>query len=159
MQKWHFIYTDPNLNSRGVLRATLITLCFVLADDLHIIYVQFVHRHALSPVHFLHHVLRSFIFCFCFSFHYAYLISNCCFLNTCQNVINGVGWPDDRHGFCQSCMTQRPSLFTLISYYAIVFSFALMFANMVGLLHAMALMVLLLVGWVIWNNKPLPLLI
>jgi len=27
---------------------------------------------------------------------------------------------------------------------------------MVGLLHAMAFMVLLLVGWVIWNNKPLP---
>ena len=26
----------PNLISRGVLRATLITLCFVLADDLHI---------------------------------------------------------------------------------------------------------------------------
>ena len=26
----------------------------------------------------------------------------------------------------------------------------------VGLLHAMAFMVLLLVGWVIWNNKPLP---
>jgi len=29
----------PNLVSRGVLRATLITLCFVLADDLHIIFV------------------------------------------------------------------------------------------------------------------------
>ena len=28
---------------------------------------------------------------------------------------------------------------------------------MVGLLHAMAFMVLLLIGWVIWNNKPLPL--
>jgi len=26
---------------------------------------------------------------------------------------------------------------------------------MVGLLHAMAFMVLLLIGWVIWNNKPL----
>ena len=31
--------------------------------------------------------------------------------------------------FRQSSMTQRPSLFTLISYCAIVFSFALMFAN------------------------------
>jgi len=30
--------------------------------------------------------------------------------------------------FRQSYMTQRPSLFTLISYCAIVFSFALMFA-------------------------------
>jgi len=29
----------------------------------------------------------------------------------------------------QSCMTQRPSLFTLINYCAIVFSFALMFAT------------------------------
>jgi len=28
---------------------------------------------------------------------------------------------------------------------------------MVGLLYAMAFMVLLLVGWVVWNNKPLPL--
>ena len=28
---------------------------------------------------------------------------------------------------------------------------------MVGLLHAMAFMVLLLIGWVIWNNKTLPL--
>jgi len=27
---------------------------------------------------------------------------------------------------------------------------------MVGLLYAMAFMVLLLVGWVVWNNKPLP---
>ena len=31
--------------------------------------------------------------------------------------------------FRQPYMTQRPSLFTLISYYAIVFSFALIFAN------------------------------
>ena len=31
--------------------------------------------------------------------------------------------------FRQSYTTQRPSLFTLISYWAIVFSFALIFAN------------------------------
>jgi len=31
--------------------------------------------------------------------------------------------------FRLSYMTQRPSLFTLIRYYAIVYSFALMFAN------------------------------
>jgi len=31
--------------------------------------------------------------------------------------------------FRQSCITQRPSLFTPISYYAIVFSLALNFAN------------------------------
>ena len=56
----------------------------------------YVHRHALSPVHFLHHVLRSFLFLFFFSlclFDHQLL-----FLNTCQKVINGVGWPDDRHG-------------------------------------------------------------
>jgi len=47
--------------------------------------------------------------------------------------------------FRQSYMTRRPSLFTLISYCAIVFSFALIFANG-WLLHAMAFMVLLLVG-------------
>jgi len=28
---------------------------------------------------------------------------------------------------------------------------------MVALLHAMALVLLLVIGWVIWNNKPLPL--
>ena len=40
-----------------------------------------VHRHAVSPVHFLHHVLCSFVFFlfFCFSFRYAYLMTNCCF--------------------------------------------------------------------------------
>jgi len=47
--------------------------------------------------------------------------------------------------FRQTYITRRPSLFTLISYCAIVFSFALIFVS-VGLLHAMALMVLLLVG-------------
>jgi len=44
--------------------------------------------------------------------------------------------------FRQSYMTQRPSLFTMISCCAIVFSFALM----VDLLHAIAFMMLLLVG-------------
>jgi len=38
----------------------------------------------------------------------------------------------------QSYMTQHPSLFTLISYCAIAFSFALMFTIVVGLLRAMA---------------------
>jgi len=31
--------------------------------------------------------------------------------------------------FHQSCMTQYHSLFTLVSYYAIIFSFALMFID------------------------------
>jgi len=49
--------------------------------------------------------------------------------------------------FRQSYMTQRPSLFTLISYCAIVFSFALIFANgWFTASHAMAFMVLLLIG-------------
>jgi len=37
----------PNLISRGVLRATLITLCFVLADDLHINILIFVAGHGM----------------------------------------------------------------------------------------------------------------
>jgi len=57
--------------------------------------------------------------------------------------------------FCQSYMTQHLSLCTTISYYAIVFSFALIFAN--GWFIACdGFMVLLLIDWVIWNNKPLP---
>ena len=68
----------------------------------------YVHRHALSPVHFLHHVLRSFVFLF--SFHYAYLISNCCFSITWQKVINGVGWPDDRHGLSPILSDTAPLL-------------------------------------------------
>ena len=35
----------PNLISRGVLRSTLIILCFVLADDLHIQILKFVAGH------------------------------------------------------------------------------------------------------------------
>jgi len=35
----------PNLISEGVLRATLITLCFVLADDLHVNILNFVAGH------------------------------------------------------------------------------------------------------------------
>jgi len=35
----------PNHISRGVLRATLISLCFVLADDLHINILKFVAAH------------------------------------------------------------------------------------------------------------------
>ena len=39
----------------------------------------------------------------------------------------------------------------------LLYSHLLYCSLMVGLLHAMAFMVLLLIGWVIWNNKPLPL--
>jgi len=56
----------------------------------------------------------------------------------------------------QSYMTKHPSLFTLINHCVIAFSFALMFTIVVGLLSAIWLLVVLLfVGWVIWNNKPL----
>jgi len=51
------------------------------------------------------------------------------FLNACQKVINGLVDQMTATIFRQSYMTQRPSLFTLISYCAIVFSFALIFAN------------------------------
>jgi len=50
------------------------------------------------------------------------------FLNTCQKMINGVGWLDDRHGLSPNPIW-HPSLSTLINYCAIVFSFVLMFDN------------------------------
>ena len=55
-----------------------------------------VHRHAVSPVHFLHHVLRSLVFLFFFSL--CLFDVQLLFLNTYQKMINGVGWLDDRHG-------------------------------------------------------------
>jgi len=92
-----------------------------------------------------------------FSFHYAYLISNCCFSITCQKVINGVGWPDDRNGLSPILYDTAPVfIYTnqLLCHCVFICS---NFLLMVGLLHAMAFMVLLLIDWVIWNNKPLPL--
>jgi len=68
------------------------------------------------------------------------------FLNTCQKVINGLVDKMTATVFRQSYMTQRLSLFTPTSYSAIVFSLAPQFSLMVGLLHAMAFMVLLLIG-------------
>ena len=44
-----------------------------------------------SSVIFLHHVLRLFVFWLCL-FYFQPL-----FFNTCQKVINGVGWLDDPH--------------------------------------------------------------
>jgi len=35
----------PNLVFRGVLKATLITLCFIVADDLHVNILKFVAGH------------------------------------------------------------------------------------------------------------------
>jgi len=51
MQKLRFIYTVHHL-IRSVLRATLITFCFVLADDLHINLLNFVAGHGtvVQPV-------------------------------------------------------------------------------------------------------------
>ena len=51
------------------------------------------------------------------------------FLNTCQKMINGVGWLDDRHGLSPILYDTAPLFVTLINYCAIVFSFALIFAN------------------------------
>jgi len=42
---------------------------------------------------------------------------------------NGVGWPDDRHGLSPILYDTVPHFVCMISYCAIVFSFALMFAN------------------------------
>ena len=54
------------------------------------------HWHAVSPVHFLHHVLRSFVFLIFFSL--CLFDVQLLFLNTYQKMINGVVWLDDRHG-------------------------------------------------------------
>ena len=45
--------------------------------------------HAVSPVHFLHHVLRSLVFLFFFSL--SLFDVQLLFLNTYQKMINGVG--------------------------------------------------------------------
>ena len=45
MQKWILQIQIPNLFSTGVLKATLITLCFILADDLHLNILKFVAGH------------------------------------------------------------------------------------------------------------------
>jgi len=45
MQKWLLSIQIPNLVCRGVLRATLLTLCFILADDLRINILKFVAGH------------------------------------------------------------------------------------------------------------------
>jgi len=76
------------------------------------------------------------------------------FLNTCQKVINGVGWPDDRRGLSPILYDMAP-VFVHTDQLLYHCFHLLLFSLMVGLLHAMAFMVLLLVGWVI---KPLPLL-
>ena len=49
-----------------------------------------------SPVHFLHHVLRSLVSLFFFSL--CLFDVQLLFLNTYQKMINGVGWLDDLHG-------------------------------------------------------------
>jgi len=68
------------------------------------------------------------MFCVCFP-NCAYLISKCCFSTLLKNW--KIGLVDYMTAMVphQSYMTQRPSLFTLISYCAIAFSFAPMFTN------------------------------
>ena len=53
----------------------------------------------------------------------------------------------------QSYMTQCHSLFALISYYAIVFSFILMFTDSWFTYWVMFFALPLFISWVIWNNK------
>ena len=68
-----------------------------------------VHRHALSLVHFLHRVLRSFVYRF---FFHCLFDLQLLFLNTCQKVINGVGWLDDRQCPSPILCDTAPFLFT-----------------------------------------------
>jgi len=57
-----------------------------------------------------------------------YLISNCCSSTLVKKWLTGLVDQMTATVFRQTYMTQRPSLFTPISY-AVVFSFALIFAN------------------------------
>jgi len=52
----------------------------------------------------------------------------------------------------QSYMTQCHALFTLISYFAIAFSFIVTFTDNWFPCCAMALGLLFFISWVIWNN-------
>ena len=98
------------------------------------------------------------VFCvhslFCFSFHYAYLMSNCCFSHLSKNDKRGwlTRWPP--RSFANPIWHSAP---LCLHWSTIVpLCFHLLYCSLtIGLLYAMALMMLLLVGWVIWNNKPL----
>ena len=97
--------------------------------------------------------VNSFFVVFFFSL--CLLMSNCCFSTLVKKWQAGLVDQMTATVFRQSYMTQRHSLFTPINYCAFVFSFALMFAN--GWFTACdGFMVLLLIDWVIWNSKPLP---
>ena len=57
-----------------------------------------VHRHAVSPVHFLHHVLRSFV---SLLFFFLFIVLIWCPTVVSQHLSKNdkwVGWRDDRHG-------------------------------------------------------------
>jgi len=64
-----------------------------------------VHRHAVSPVHFLHHVLRSFVSLLFFFFSLCSFDVQLLFLNTSQNLINGLVDEMTATVFRQSYMT------------------------------------------------------
>ena len=94
-------------------------------------------------------------FCLCFSFHYAYLMSNCCLSKNDKRAWL-TRWPP--RSFANPIWHSVP---LCLHWSTIVpLCFHLLYCSlMVGLLHAMAFMMLLLVGWVIWNNKPLAIVI
>ena len=103
-------------------------LLFFLYCQKYCNHTKFLHLNSIdSSVYIgMRFYLYIFFTMFCihsFFFHCAYLISNL------SKSDKRVGWLDDRQVFRQSYMTQPPSLFTLISYCAIVFSFSLIFAN------------------------------
>jgi len=77
-----------------------------------------VHRHA-------HFICKFTSQCSMFDCLFVYLISNFCFFNTAENVTKGVGWLDVRQGPSAILCARVPLVFTLISYFVIVFSFIL----------------------------------
>jgi len=76
------------------------------------------------------------------------------FLTTCQKVIKGVGWVRwPPRSFANPIWQSAPLDLHWSAIVQLCFHL-LQCSLMVGLLNTMAFMVLLLVGWVIWYNKP-----
>jgi len=72
-----------------------------------------------------------------------------------SKLINRVGWLDDRHGPSPILCDTAPIVVYTDQLLHHWISFALMFTNNWFCLMQWLLIVLLLVGWVIWNSKPL----
>jgi len=103
-------------------------LCKDILNHTKFLHLNSIHSSVYIGMRF-HLYIFFTMFCACSFFLLCLFDLQLMFFNTFQKVINWVGWLDDRHGPSPTYVTQRPSWFTLISYCALVFSFALMFAH------------------------------